>query len=61
MIDGTDPLTDPDSSDDEGSIVSEGGVDTSSSSSGFEQSIPFPTKPKVVVKRSNAESQHSHA
>lgn len=56
-----DPLTDADSSDDEGSIRSEGGVDTTSSSSGFEESIPFPTKPKVIVKRSDVDSQNSHA
>lgn len=44
-----------DSSEDEVDTNHEGILATSSSSSDFDEGIPFPTRPKVIVKRSNVE------
>lgn len=43
------------SSDDGDSDCSDGNIDTSSSSSCFDEGIPFPTKPQVIVKKTDIE------
>lgn len=49
---------DVDSSDDELSDTrSEGVMETSTSSSEYDEGIPFPMKPKVIVKRTADQSQ----
>lgn len=48
-----------DESGDEEEDCLEGTVDSSASSSDFDEDIPFPTKPQVIVKKNHSDEQHT--